>query len=368
MVRILHILNSMNRGGVETTLMNIFRLIDRDKVMFDFLLHTDKECAYNDEIRSLGGRIYNIPSRRESVIKNIKEAKSFISEHPEYKIIHMHVGSLSYIAPLIIARKMGVPFRIIHSRNTQEGGSRLHKYIHRINRLNIDKYATHYFACSDLAAKWFYGDKKLNIQIISNGIIAEKFVYDEYVRRKVREQFNISNKLVIGNVGRFHPQKNHLYLIDIFNEITKYEKNSVLMLIGDGANRGIIEDKITNLGLRDKVIITGYRSDIHELLQAFDAFVMPSLHEGLPGSVIEAQGAGLPCFLSDTITKQVAVTDLVHFISIKNPPSYWCEKILDVISTTERKNTKAEIINAGFDMRHIAKHLQNIYLEMINTQ
>lgn len=368
MIRVLHILNAMNRGGVETTLMNIFRLIDRDKVMFDFLLHTDKECAYNDEIRSLGGRIYYIPPRNEGITKNKKAAKRFFLEHPEYKIIHMHVGSLSYITPLITAKKMGVPYRIIHSRNTQQGGSWLHKYIHKVNRLNIDKYATNYFACSDLAAKWFYGSKKLDVQIINNGIIAEKFVYNEEVRKKVREQFNINNKLVIGNVGRFHPQKNHLYLIDIFNEILKRDKDSVLMLIGEGTYKNVIEEKVKNLGLSDKVIITGNRPDIPELLQAFDAFVMPSFYEGLPGSVIEAQGSGLPCFLSDTITKQVAVTDLVHFIPIKNPPTYWCEKIFDIISKTERRNTEAEIINVGFDMKHIAIQLQNIYLEMMSKQ
>ncbi|MEG2050944.1 MAG: glycosyltransferase family 1 protein [Oscillospiraceae bacterium] len=367
MVRVLHIVNSLNRGGLETTLVNILRNIDRNKVMFDFLMHTSEECHYNEEVRSLGSKIYSIEGRRAGPIKYKNNLDKFFKEHPEYDIIHYHVSSLTNVSPLIAAKNNGVPVRIVHSRNTQEGGSGLHKYLHLLHRRNIKNYATHYFACSDLAAKWLFGEKQYNAGecvIINNGIETERFVFNLENRNMLRQELKINDQLVLGNVGRFHHQKNHKFLVDIFYEVQKIQPNSVLLLIGDGELKGEIEQHIKEKGLSDKVIFTGVRSDIPNLLQAMDIFVMPSFHEGLPGTIVEAQGAGLPCLLSDTITKQVGITDLVQFMSLNDSANDWCKKIIDMTTNFTRRNTSEELKQAGYDMKSISKKLEEFYCKL----
>lgn len=366
MIRVLHIVHSMNRGGLETTLMNIFRNINRELIQFDFLVSIKDKGAYDDEIKSLGGNIYYVPPRSEGILQNRKQLKTFFENHNYYKIIHQHVSSLSYVKPLKYAMKNSIPVRIVHSRNTMEGGSFIHKYLHLWNQKKIKSYATDFFACSDLAAKWLYGKKQYNkgeYKIINNGIMTEKFIFNIKVRESIRKEFGIENKFVIGHVGRFHPQKNHLYLIDIFKNFFETTPNSVLLLIGDGALRNQIEEHIKKLNLTENVILTGVKENISELLQCMDIFVMPSFYEGLPGTIVEAQGAGLPCLISDKITRQVKITDLVHYESIDSDPSIWSNRIFQIINNFERRNTQSDLINAGFDMRYIAKELESFYLE-----
>jgi glycosyltransferase involved in cell wall biosynthesis len=355
----------MNRGGLETTLMNIFRNIDREFVIFDFLVLTKNKCAYDDEIRSLGGQIHYIPPRKQGLIKNRRALSEFFNEHKEYKIVHQHASSLSNIEPIIVARREQVPVRIIHSRNTRQGGSYFHKYLHLWNRRKIKSYATDYFACSDLAAKWLYGEKQYiegEYTIINNGIETEKFVFNTDTRNRVRKEFGIYNKLVLANVGRLHPQKNHKFLLEIFKSVHESNPNTVLMLVGDGPLRNEIEDIIEELNLKEHVILTGVRKDIPSLLQAMDIFVMPSYYEGLPGAIVEAQGAGLPCLISDTITNQVQITDLVHFASLNETSDIWREKVFNILSNSKRRDTRIELEKAGYDMSGIARDLQKFYL------
>ncbi|WP_394238282.1 glycosyltransferase family 1 protein [Niallia oryzisoli] len=368
MLRVLHCVAGMGRGGVETTLMNIFRNIDRNLIQFDFLVTTKDKCDYDDEILSLGGRIHYVPSRKQGIMKSRKALYEFFSVHKEYKIVHQHVSSLSNIEAIKAAKRAGVPVRIIHSRNTQQSGSKLHKYLHLWNQRDIQSYATDYFACSDLAAKWLYGEKQFtngNYKIINNGIQSDKFVFNSEMRDRLRKELGVEQKLVIGNVGRFNLQKNHMFLLDVFKSVNDANPNSLLLLIGDGALRGCIEDKIEELGLNANVILTGVRSDISDLLQAMDIFVMPSFYEGLPGTVIEAQGAGLPCLISDTITNEVHITDLVHYASLEDTAEKWRDIILNMTSDFHRRDTQSELVEAGFDMKSIAKELQEYYIDRI---
>ena len=296
MIRVLHVIASMNIGGAETFIMNVYRNIDRSKVQFDFLLHTDKNCAYNSEIISLGGKIFSIPSRNQGVLKNHYALNRFFKRNPKYRIVHQHLSSLSYIEPLKIASRYGVPIRILHSHSTREGGSILHKYIHNVNKLSVKKYATHYFACSDLAAKWIIGKKQYNAKeftIINNGIETENFIYNTNIRKSMRDKLGIGDKFVVGHIGNFVYPKNHVFLIDIFKVIHQKDIKSILILVGDGKLRNEIEEKIINEGLKDSVILTGVRKDIPNLLQAMDVFIMPSFYEGLPVTLVEAQAAGL---------------------------------------------------------------------------
>ena len=364
MIRVLHVLNSMNMGGIQTTLINIFRKIDREKVVFDFLVETGVDCDYSEEIKKLGGKIFSVTPRRKSIIQNRKDLNKFFKEHKEYKIVHMHVSSLSYITPLIYAKKYKVPVRIIHSRNTKEGGSFLHNILHNMNKLRLNGLADYYFACSGLAGEWLYNKKILNsdkYRIINNGIDTNKFKFNPEVRNKMRKELDCEKNIALICVGRLHPQKNHFFLLDVFNEFKKINKNAKLYLLGDGALRDKIEEKIDNLGLNDSVILLGMRKNVNEISWAMDAFVMPSFYEGLPGSVVEAQGSGLPCIISDRITREVKLTDLVEYVSIDESPEVWAKIIDKKIKSVKRKDMSGELIDKGFDMNTIAKKMAEFY-------
>lgn len=371
MVRILEIVASMDRGGVETTLMNIFRMIDKNKIVFDFLLATDRECAYNEEIRNLGGRIYSVPNRKKGLKKNRDALDAFFAEHKEYQIVHMHAASLSYIEPLKAAKRYGIPVRIIHSRNTKQNGSRMHILLHYFHQIQIGGIANYYFACSDLAGQWMYGSRipKSKRRIINNGINSDKFVYDLSIRNKLRSELEIEeDEYAIVNVGRLSEQKNHIFILDIFRHMINQGGNYKLFLVGDGKNKEKIKKKIKEYGLEDRVTFVGVRSDINKILQAMDLFLMPSLYEGLPGSAVEAQGSSLPCLLSDTITKEVAITDLVKFMSLKEEPKVWAKEAISMLNTCIRRNTQEEIIKAGFDMKSISNDLQSFYLSLVHEE
>lgn len=369
MIRVLHCVAGMNRGGIETFIMNIYRNIDRSKIQFDFLVHTEKTCHYDQEIKSMGGKIYSIPPRNKSIIGNVRSLDKFFKNHSEYKIVHQHVSSLSYIEPIRIAKKYGVKTRIVHGHNTRQGGHSFHKYFHYLNQVFIDSYATDCFACSKLAAEWTFPSKILDnnrYSVINNGIETDQFVFNANIRNKTRENMGLNDKFVIGNIGRFQMQKNHNFLIDIFKEIHIRNFNSVLLLVGEGELKPQIEKKVKSLGLESHVIFMGSRNDVSDLLQAMDVFLFPSLNEGLGIVLVEAQASGLKCFASSkVIPEEVDLTGLVNFIDLNNSAEHWA---IDVINGKdyERKKTYDGIINKGYDIKVISSQLQKWYLEKIN--
>ena len=366
MIRILHILKGMDCGGIETFIMNVYRNIDRKKIQFDFLVHTKNEKAFDKEITSLGGKIYSVPDRSEGIILNRIKLEEFFSTHTGYKIVHQHVSSLSYIEPLKVAKKFGIPIRIVHGHSTNQGGNKIHRYIHYLNQLVIQKYATHYFACSDASKKWMYGQKKLGTRykLIKNGIDINRFIFNPETRKNMRKKLNIDEKFVIGHVGRFSHPKNHEFIIDVFREIHIRNKNAVLLLIGDGNLRNHIEDKVVQLGLTNSVIFTGIQSDVSPMLQAMDVFLFPSIYEGLGIAVIEAQSSGLPCIVSDQVPREALVTDNVEVVSLQSSPSQWADKVLRYNDKYDRKNTFSQIRLNGYDINEISEWLQNFYLRL----
>lgn len=364
MIRVLHIVNIMNRGGLETMIMNLYRNIDRTKVQFDFLTHNTQPGDYDDEIKELGGKIYNVVPRRQGIIKNRRQLMEFFKNHPKYKIVHMHVSSLSYITPLKIATMANVPTRAIHSHNTIQKGS-THKVLHMINQRKIKEYATNYFACSDVAAKWLYGNhlyNRLDIHLINNSIDARKFSFNRGVRERVRKELGINDKFLIGHVGRFQEQKNHNFLVDIFKEINEINPNTVLMLIGRGELEDEIKNKVLKLGLEDSVMFMGVRADIPELLQAMDVFLFPSLHEGLPVTLVEAQASGLRIIASDSITEEICLTGLVQFLSLRQSALEWAKVVLNYSGGYKRIDTFEKISKAGYDVKTLARELEQFYL------
>ena len=368
MVRILHVLGGLNRGGAESMVMNLYRAVDRTKIQFDFIVHTDSHQDYTDEILSLGGKIYSFPKYRVyNGFKLMRIWDSFFKDHPEYKILHSHVRSYASIY-LPIAKKHGL-ITIIHSHSTSNGNG-IASIVKRILQSSLKRRADYLFACSEEAGRWLYGSeaiKKGNYRMIPNAVDTAKFAFNAQVRREKREEFCISEDVTLyGHVGRLHPAKNHMFLLDVFSELLKKRPNSVLMLVGDGELRGDIEAKICELGISDNVKMLGSRGDVAELLQAMDVFVFPSKWEGLPVTVVEAQAAGLACVVSDTVTRDVAVSRLVRYLPIDSGIDAWVSALES--TTISRENVIEEIKNAGFDINTAAEKLTEFYLACIGAE
>ncbi|MDU0203791.1 glycosyltransferase family 1 protein [Paenibacillus sp. MAH-36] len=360
-IRILQVVVNMNRGGAETLLMNLYRNIDHSKVQFDFL--TSKEGVFDEEILKMGGKIHRIPYVSDvGHYAYIKALNKFFSSHSEYKIVHSHLDKMSGFV-LRSAERTNTPIRIAHSHNTSSEGGVVAKAYKWIAGKYILPCATHYFACSDKAANWLFEDKVVNATILKNGIESDQYVFNSEVRNQVRQELNLSrDTFVIGHVGRFAHQKNHSFLIDIFAQLNNDKPDSVLVLAGDGPLRLDIEKKVRDLNLLGKVIFLGIRNDINRLLQAFDVFVFPSWHEGLPVTLIEAQGSGLPCIISDVITSEVDMgAGLVQFENLNKPSDAWAKRVIQ--QNKRVLEVQDHIQKKGFDIRVPAKWLQKFYLD-----
>lgn len=355
-IRVLHVVTHMNRGGLETMIMNYYRHIDRTKIQFDFLTHRDGKKDYDDEIQKLGGKIYHLPPLNPLDKKGyLKKLDDFFREHSEYKVVHSHLDCMSAY-PLRAAKKYGVPVRIAHSHNTSQ--ERNLKYLIKLySRSLIPKYATDLFACGEEAGKWMF--KNRSFVVMRNAIDAQKFVYNSEVAKQKREELGIEDKFVLGHVGRFNLQKNHEFLIEIFNEVCKRNENAVLLLAGTGELEEKIHEKVRNLGLNEKVMFLGVREDIPELMQAMDVFVFPSLFEGLPVTLVEAQAAGLPCVVSGTITKEIDIIENMRFLDINGTTFEWAEEIE---KKRERGKESCHMIEEkGFDIKKNAEWLIEQY-------
>lgn len=359
-LRILHIVTYMGRGGLETMLMNYYRNIDREQIQFDFLVHR-KECAdYDDEIESLGGKIYRLPRLNPWSPKYIKELNDFFEKHKEYKIVHCHLDCMSSI-PLRAAKKAGIPIRIAHAHSSNQDKDI--KYIPKLYfKRKIPMEATHLFACSKSAGQWMFGQS--DVQVLPNAINAVQYEFDDKIRYKIRNQLGVEGSYVLGHVGRFSSVKNHTFLIDVFEQLKKVETNVKLLLVGDGEKYSDIQEKVKNKGLSENVIFLGLRSDVNLIMQAMDVFLLPSLYEGLPVTMIEAQAAGLPCIISDRVPIECKITDLVYQVALDESLEVWVEKILGLKKVKRESITKI-IKVSGYDIYESVKVLQEFYKAQI---
>lgn len=356
-IRILHIVTYMGRGGLETMLMNYYRSLDRTKVQFDFLTHRDFRADYDDEIEALGGKIYRLPNLNPFSRSYLGALDRFFAEHPEYRIVHSHLDCMSGI-PLKAAKQHGVPVRIAHAHSSRQ--DRDLKYpLKLLFKQTIRFRATHLFACGKEAGKWMFGTD--DFRVLNNAIDAGRYCFDPKVRQEVRKELGFpADALVVGHVGRFMVPKNHGFLLRIFSELPDHAR---LLLVGDGELRAENEHLAEELGIRDRVIFVGLRSDVDRMLQAMDVFVFPSLYEGLPLSIIEAQSAGLPCLISDKVPIECRKTDLVTQIPLAASPAEWADAVCSAAETS-RTDTLVQIREAGFDIRANAEWLQNYYLSV----
>ena len=330
-----------NPGGIESVIMNYYRNINRDNIQFDFLCNCES-IAYQEEIENLGGHIYSITARKENFWKFRKEMSDFMQLHAkEYEAIWVNVCMLSNIDYLIFAKKYGIPKRIIHCHNSSNDGGKIKLLAHNFNKNRLAKYATHFWTCSADAAEWFF-DKNIingqNYRVITNAIDISKYVRTDAIRNVYREQLNLTDKIVIGHVGRFHFQKNHEFLIKIFKELSNRDARYQLVLIGQGELEQRIKEIVTKEELEDKVSFLGVRNDVEKLYQCMDAFVMPSQFEGLGLAAIEAQAAGLPCILADTLPVSVKVNDNVCFQSLNQSIKNWADSVENMIKGKRPEN------------------------------
>lgn len=260
--------------------------------------------------------------------------------------------------PLKNAKNAGVSVRIAHAHNKSQDKD-LKYPIKLISKKMIPHYSTELFACGKEAGDWMFSGKPF--QVMHNAIDVARYQYNEVIRKEVRQELHIEGRYVIGHVGRFRLQKNHDFLVDIFAAYHTKHPGSVLMLVGEGDELESIEEKVRKLNLQDDVIFTGGRMDVNRMMQAMDVFVFPSLYEGLPVTMIEAQAAGLPCIMSDRVPEECVLTDLVQINSLSDSPEKWSESIAQT-RTAERKNQSECVLKAGYDIADNAKKLQEFYI------
>ena len=357
--RVLHSLASMSSGGAQAFIMNVYRNIDREQYQFDFLLR-DKDGTYIDEIKKLGGRIYIVPTRREGVAKYREKLDNFFKLHAkEYDAIHVHRSSLSNIDILYYAKKYGVRCRIFHCHNTAQMGW-IHQLLHWYRKPFIHSWANKYLACSDVAADWAFNwtgikDRALEVR---NGIDTELFRFNKDNRSEVRKELKIpDDAFVIGHVGRFMEVKNHTFIIDVFDKIHLKNPNSYLLLAGTGILLDQIKNKVASLNLDEYVMFLGNRTDIHKILSSIDIMLFPSLHEGLPFALVEAQSAGARVVCSDTISPEIRLSSGLKFVSLDKTADEWAE-VIELFPIVDKDQMRQSVVKNGYDINSTIELLE----------
>lgn len=347
-------------GGVESFVMNYFRHIDRTQVMFDFINAYD-ELHYSDEIINFGGRIFDVSNFKKNPVRYYHQLVTIMKE---YDIVHIQMLSAANILPVKAAKAAEVKHIIVHSHNGELPNGCIRQLLHRLNKRYLLANANHFFACSELAGRWLFGDLLVDegkLHVIPNAIDLERYQFDKKVRDEVRFELGLDNAFVIGHVGRFAEQKNHHFLISVFNDVHRKRPNSVLLLIGDGDLKPVVKEQVDKLGLKDNVRFLGIRQDVDRLMQAMDVFILPSLFEGLPVAGIEAQASGLSCVFSSEITSEVGIENVI-FIHLAEPIENWVDAVL-----CDKRGDRS-VSKSHFKMYHIensANDLSALYMKMI---
>lgn len=355
MIRVLHVFHEMANGGIEHFVMDYYRHIDRTRIQFDFLVSVDTEGYFDNEIRKLGGKVFHAYPLKKNPIKNYLDIARIVEEN-NYQIVHRHTGSAFGYFDLRAARKGGAKKLIIHSHNNQAGNRFIHKISSVFFRIPCNK-----LACSYEAGQWlFNGD--CDFKVINNAIDCNKFRFRKEIREKIRTELKIENQFVIGHVGRFENQKNHIRMIQIFKEVNEKYKNSVLLLIGIGALQNECKELAFDLRLSDKIMFLDARSDVQDIMQAFDVFLLPSFYEGFPFVLVEAQASGLTCVVSTNVPKECNITGNVCFVDLKKSNSEWSNIILSKHDgNLDRSKYADEMIGQGYDIYQNAEKLCDYY-------
>lgn len=357
MIRVLHMIGALEMGGSQAMVMNLYRHMDRERIQFDFVLdHPDRD-DYAPQVKALGGKLFTMPGFHGNVLEIRRSWENFFREHPEYKILHSHVRSYASLY-LPVAARCGLK-TVIHSHSTSNG-SGLSSLVKLALQYPLRYQADVLMSCTREAGVWLYGGRACRGEkffLLKNAVDTEKFAFREDIRSRYRQELGLEGKLVVGHVGRFHEAKNHGFLLECFAALRQLRPDAMLLLVGDGELRPEIEKKIKELGVDKQVLLLGNRSDVAELMWAMDELAFPSKWEGLPVTVVEAQAAGLPCFISDRITREVDISPLVRRLPVEDA-RLWAEKLAE---PAPRLDVADDIICAGYDIEDSAQRLSRLY-------
>ncbi len=363
-LRVLMVLGGpMSYGGTEFFLMNYYRNINRDRVQFDFACQGDGPGVFDDEITEMGGKIFYLPYKTKHPFKYTSKLKKIMIEN-NYKAVHSQMDAMG-CWPLAVAKSAGITMRIAHSHNTKcQTKNPVKKIMNNFAKIFTRKLATHHFACGYDAGVFLFGRKMMEqhkVQIIHNAIELNKYAFSMKKRERLRRKFGIGKEIVIGHVGQFREQKNHKKIIEIFTYITKTDSNIKLMLVGDGSLKSEIERIAEENNLKEKIIFTGARNDVSDLLNVFDVFLFPSLFEGLSVVAVEVQANGLPMVISDTIADETIITDTIIKVGLEKDASVWKEAVYKSLKFG-RKDEMDKLIEAGYDIMTEASRLEEKYV------
>lgn len=353
MKRILCLVSSMDAGGAETFLMKLYRNMDRNLYQMDFAVNVKEPAFYDEEILNMGGKIHYIPPKTRDIIGFTKELYNLVKDKKYQYVLRVTSNGIGFY-DLLIAKKAGAKVCAARSSNSSDGGRMLVQVANHIARILFLRYVDVMIAPSDLAAEYTFGKRmvrKGKVHFLKNAIDLNEFSYSVDFRKEIRQEFSLKDEFLIGHIGRFTEQKNHRYLIDIFEEVLKAVPEAKLLLVGEGELRKDIERYVSTKNIQGSVIFAGIRRDIAKILSAMDVFVLPSLYEGMPNVIIESQAAGLPCVITDTITREADLIGLVDYISLDDIQQ-WSAKICDISRNgNKRIKEKQKMQNAGYDIQ-----------------
>lgn len=379
MLNILFALNGVfNKGGTEAVVLNIYNNIDKNQFHIDFMVHGQDahDNPIHDSLLSSGASVFYVTPRYISYRQNVDDITSVLSNN-HFDIVHSHMDASSYFL-IRLAKKQGIKVRVAHSHNTatQFFGARtkIHNILHLLlleyAKYGLRKEATHFVACSDIAGRWLFGNNicdSSNYLLYKNGIDLEKYLYNENIRKQIRKELGIEDNFVIGHVGRFAKQKNHAFLIDVFKEVYKQYPAAKLLLVGDGELFPQIKAQVYNSDLpHDAVLFTGARDDVNKFYQAMDVMVLPSLFEGLPVTMVEAQASGLKVVASDRVSQEAKLIPETKFLPLEASPQIWAEYVLTFTNGYIRRDTRNEMIDAGYSVTDNIHTLEKFYKNAIN--
>lgn len=370
-IRVLQSVSYMGHGGIEHFVLNVYRHIDRSRVQFDFMYRISGPALFDDEIRGMGARIYHCASPDAHPVRSKRFYRTFFRQHPEYRVVHEHRSSLyGFMGCVRAAAEAGVPTRVVHAHNSSSNRTGLvatfEKLTTNFNERDLASMATDFFACSKPAAEWMFPSStgvSNRVRIVPNAIDAEGFHFDEGARRAVRDSLGIPpDAFVIGNVGRFAWAKNQAFLVDTLASFDG-DSRPYLLLVGEGELKESVQQKATEMGVSDRVIFAGARNDTDRIYSAMDVLCMPSLHEGLPVTTVEAQASGLPLLLSDAVPRDCDLGGRVTFKPLGDGAPSWGRELSQMrVSTGVRASGVEVVTRAGFDVSTVARELQDFYL------
>lgn len=365
-VKILYFVDRMRVGGIQTLLIGLFEQLIKKGYEPELLLLDDgEEYKLEETVNEMGIKVHKLENiwlnSPMDWFKYRIAMKHFFAQNHDYVAVHMNSGPKNYLV-LKYAKQYSIPVRIAHSHNSGfQTKSKIKIALGNVLKWPLRKNANVYLACSDLAGKWMFGQLE-KVIVMPNGVKLKKFRYDEKKRKKIRAELGITDQtIVIGNIGRFVAQKNHDFILNVFNEAYQRNKNSMLMLVGTGELIGEIKQKARDMGLEKYISFLGYREDVPDILQGMDVLLMPSLYEGFPVTAVEAQASGLPCILSDTITQEAKISDNVKYLSLYDSAGKWAEKVLSLGKCSKRDDIYNELKEKGYDIENMADRLIEIY-------